>query len=86
MNEVYIKATDLNSWIIKHLPKNRDLYSVNDLIGAIENMDDEINDLQERIEELEEDISNKSSNWKTRDYYDEDYYRELYLEKKYGDD
>lgn len=54
MGDVYIKAQDLNNWIIKHLPDNKDLYSIDDLIGAIEDMDGEIESLNEKIEELKE--------------------------------
>lgn len=56
MNDVYIKATDLNTWIIKHLPKNKDLYTIDDLICAIEDMDGEIENLQSEIEIIKEDI------------------------------
>lgn len=56
MNDVYIKAEDLNRWIIRHLPQNKDLYSINDLIGAIEDMDGELNDKDREIEELKEGI------------------------------
>ncbi len=53
MENVFIKAEDLNSWITKHLP-NKDLISIDDLIGAIEDMDGEIDLLNEKIEKLEE--------------------------------
>lgn len=56
MNDVYIKAEELNRWIIRHLPQSRDLYSINDLIGAIEDMDGELNDKDREIEELKEGI------------------------------
>ena len=56
MNEIYIKAEDLNRWIIRHLPKNQDLYSIEDLIGAIEDLDGEVEELKDKIEDLEQDI------------------------------
>lgn len=56
MNEVYIRAEDLNRWIVRNLPDNQDLYSIDDLIGAIEDMDSEIESLQEKIDDLEQDI------------------------------
>lgn len=56
MDEIYIKADDLNDWIKKYLPKNQDLYSIDDLIGAIEDMDGEIERLRNVIDDLEEDI------------------------------
>ncbi len=56
MNEVYIRAEDLNKWIVRNLPDNQDLYSIDDLIGAIENMDEEIERLREQVDDLEQDI------------------------------
>lgn len=56
MNEVYIRAQDLNRWIVRNLPDNQDLYSIDDLIGAIENMDEEIERLKEQVDDLEQDI------------------------------
>ena len=56
MNEVYIKRDSLNKWIVKHLPTNQDLYTIDDLINAIEEMDSEIENLKDKIEDLEQDI------------------------------
>ena len=56
MDEVYIRAEDLNRWIIRHLPQRQDLYTINELIGAIEDMDGEIEDLKEKLEEKQETI------------------------------
>lgn len=55
MNNVYIKTTELNSWITKYFP-NKDLISIDDLIGCIEDLDSEITKLQEQIEDREQDI------------------------------
>lgn len=77
MNEVYIRAEDLNRWIVKYLPKNKDLYSINDLIGAIEDMDNEIESLKEQVEDLEQDIEDNykpiSRSEYTGDSYDDRY-------------
>lgn len=56
MDNVYIRAEDLNKWIVRNLPDNQDLYSIDDLIGAIENMDEEIERLREQVDDLEQDI------------------------------
>lgn len=64
--EVYIKAEDLNRWIVKHLPPNKDLYSVDDLIAAIEELDGEIDDLKEKIEELENKDEEGNNSWNDR--------------------
>ena len=55
MTDVYIRAEDLNRWIVRRLPQNKDLYTINDLIGAIEDMDGEIEELKEKLEEKEND-------------------------------
>lgn len=55
MTDVYIRAEDLNRWIVRHLPQNKDLYTIDDLIGAIEDLDSEIEELKERLEEKEND-------------------------------
>lgn len=59
MSEIYIKKEDLNRWVVKHLPKNKDLYTIDDLIGAIEDMDDEIEDLKDQLEEKLNDYPNE---------------------------
>jgi peptidoglycan hydrolase CwlO-like protein len=55
MDNIYIKAENLNEWILRHLPK-KDLITIDDLIGAIEDMDSEIESLKEKIEDIEQDI------------------------------
>lgn len=47
MYDVYIKKNQLNSWIAKYFDK--DLISINDLIGVIEDLDSEIEDLHEQL-------------------------------------
>lgn len=55
MDNIYIKAIDLNSWITKYF-KNKDLISIDDLISCIEDLDGEVEELKEKIEDLKEDI------------------------------
>ena len=69
MNDVYIKATDLNKWITKHFPK-QDLISINELIGCIEELTCEVEHLQEELEDLKQNI--------------EDNYRPIPESEKYG--
>lgn len=57
MNEVYIDMRKENEWIRKYFKK--DLVSVEDLIGCIENLDCEIDSLNEKIEELESDLKDE---------------------------
>lgn len=75
MNDVYIKATDLNRWIVKHLPSNQDIYSINDLIGAIEDLDGEIENLNEEIMRLKEYLGYDECS--KNDYYNEERDREI---------
>lgn len=58
MDNVYVRAEDLTKWIRRNLPDNKYLYSIDDLIGAIENMDEEIERLREQVDDLEQDIEN----------------------------
>ena len=53
MNEVYVRAEDLNRWITKYFP-NKDLISVDELIGCIEELDSEVERLEEKIEKMEQ--------------------------------
>lgn len=55
MEDIYIKASDLNTWISKYF-KNQDLISISDLIGVIEDLDGEIETLNETIDDLKQDI------------------------------
>lgn len=56
MNEIYIKTSDLNKWIVKYFP-NKDLISITELIGCIEDLDIEIDNLNQQLEEIKEDIT-----------------------------
>lgn len=50
MDKVYIDKGELNSWVAKYFP-NRDLISIDDLIGVIEDLDSELEYLKEEKEE-----------------------------------
>jgi hypothetical protein len=64
MNEVYIKKEDLGEIVEKHF--NKDLISIDDLIGLIEELDYHIDRLEEEIEDKEQDIED---NYKPRNSY-----------------
>jgi len=53
MNDIYIRAIDVNKWISKYF-KNKDLISIDDLISCIEDLDSEIESLKIEIKELKE--------------------------------
>ena len=50
MDKVYIDKGELNSWVAKYFP-NKDLISIDDLIGVIEDLDSELEYLKEEKEE-----------------------------------
>ena len=56
MNEIYIKTTDLSTWMKVKYFKNKDLVSVEELIGLIEDIDDDLEALQEKYDDLEQDL------------------------------
>ena len=53
MDNVYIKKEHLNRWVAIYF-KNQDLISVDDLLSTIEDLIDEVNNLKNKIKELEE--------------------------------
>ena len=59
MDNVFIKKEELNEWVAKYFIG--DLISVDELITTIENLDNEIDRLKEKIEDIEQD---KESNYK----------------------
>lgn len=54
MSDIYVRAQELNSWVAKYFDK--DLISIDDLIGVIEDLDSEVDDLKYKIEQMEQDI------------------------------
>lgn len=49
MNRVYIDKGELNSWVAKYFP-TKDLISIDDLIGCIEDLDSELEEIKESHE------------------------------------
>ena len=64
MEQVFIRKDDLNKWIAKYCPDNKDLISIEDLLSIIEDLDDEVSRLEEEIRDLE------NQEEPIRDYYD----------------
>lgn len=54
MDNVYILKANLNKWIAKHF--NKDLVSLDDLLGCIEDLDSEVESLKEQLEDLQQDV------------------------------
>ena len=72
MNNIFIRYQDLDDFVVKHLPSNKDLCSLQDLIDVIEELNYELNELKEEMEY-------------ENDYPQEEYDREQYYEKEYGE-
>ena len=56
MDKVYIKAEDLSKWCLRHFKIKKDLYSIDEILGAMEDMDDEIENLKDKLRDIERDI------------------------------
>lgn len=54
MNNVYVKKENLGEIVEKHF--NKDLISIDDLIGLIEELDYHIDRLEEEINDIEQEI------------------------------
>lgn len=55
MDRVYIKTEDLSVWVGKYF-KDKDIISVEDLLGVIEDLEDEKESWREKYEDLQEDV------------------------------
>lgn len=62
MDSVYIKKSDLNTWISKYF-QNKDLITVDDLIACIEDLDGELDHLREELENV---IQDRDDNYKRK--------------------
>lgn len=69
MDQVYINKQDINRWVGKYFP-NKDLISIGDLLGVIEDLDLDVYRLNEKYEDLERDL--------------EDNYRHLSVSEQIG--
>lgn len=54
MKEVYIKKNELSEWLAKYF--KQDLISIDDLLGVMEDLDSDVKRLEEKIQDLEQDI------------------------------
>jgi hypothetical protein len=55
MNEIYVKAKDLGEEIISEMPK-QDLYSLDELLGAMEEIIYNYHSLQEEYDDYKENV------------------------------
>ena len=55
MDKIYIKVEDLNKWVAKYF-ENKDIITVEDLLGVIEELDGELENEKMKYEELENNM------------------------------
>jgi hypothetical protein len=72
MDKMYVMREDLDDFVLEHLPSNKDIFSIQDLIDVIEELNYELNKLKEEMEY-------------ENDYPQEEYDRERYYEMTYGE-
>ena len=67
MDEIYIRAESLGKYVVRHFRIQKDLYTLDEIIGLMQDMDDDICNLKDKIEQLERDIE---VNYKPRKKYE----------------
>ena len=55
MDEVYVNIYNEGSWIKKHF-NDKDLVTISEMLGVIEDLDSEVERLKEQIEDREQEI------------------------------
>ena len=73
MENVYIMSKDITGYTKEKFFSGKDFYSVNELIGIIEDLEDERLKLEEELEDLKRDIQDNYKHIDTREAigYDE---------------
>ena len=56
MDETFIRTLTLPEWLVKKYFKDKDFYSIDELIGIIEDLDSDVERLEEKVKDLEYDI------------------------------
>lgn len=72
MEEIYVKTIDLPSWLADEYFYGKDIVSIEDLIGVLEDLDSDYKMLEEKYEDFKRDV--------------EDNYRPISPEEMYGID
>jgi len=60
---MYLKTSTLNSWIIDKYFKDKDLITIEELIGKLEEVDA---DMEHYKEQLEDTIEDRDENWRRK--------------------
>ena len=56
MDEVFIRTWTLPEWLGRKYFKDKDFYSIDELVSIIEDLDSEAEDWKEKYEDLEKDL------------------------------
>lgn len=56
MDEVFIRTWTLPEWLAKKYFKDKDFYSIDELIAIIEDLDAEVEHIQESYESFRQDV------------------------------
>lgn len=56
MDEVFIRTWTLPEWIVKKYFKDKDFYSINELIGIIEDLDCDVERLEDELKDIKSDM------------------------------
>lgn len=76
MEDVYIDIGGQDQCIRKYFP-NKDIVSINELIGVFEDLDNEVGVLNEQLEDLKQDIQDNYkpiSHWEEYGISEEDFH------------
>lgn len=56
MDNIYIKTNELPNWVDEKYFRGTDLASIDDLIGVIEDLKDDLDYLQEKYDDFKQDV------------------------------
>ena len=56
MDEVFIRTWTLPEWLVKKYFKDKDFYSIDELIGIIEDLDSDVERLEDELKDIKRDM------------------------------
>ena len=65
MDKLYIRTIDLADWLVNKYFKDKDLITIDDLLGLIEDLDSKANNKENELNDIIED---RDTNFKRIDY------------------
>ncbi len=82
MGEVYLRTIDLPGWLADEYFYGKDIVSIEDLIGALEDLDSDYKNLEEKFEDFKRDVEDNYRPISPEEMYgidDKDFYDEKFL-------